>query len=180
VGVEVIAGDTIGLFGSSLGVKNATTLTSYTMGFMVLGYIIGMFLIPRVISQVQALSFSAYSGIIITCLIIFSDTQSSLLSQILWVWLGLPALPDTIVYIALLGFANALVWPAVWPLALNGLGKYTARGSALLIMGISGGAILPLLYGQLSEKFGGQEAYLMMVPCYLFILFYATKGHKLR
>jgi MFS transporter, FHS family, L-fucose permease len=180
VGVEVIAGDTIGLLGSNLGVLNATSLTSYTMAFMVLGYIVGMLLIPRFISQVQALSVSAIFGLVISILIIFSNPQHTEVSLVLWGWFGLPELPNTIVYIALLGFANALVWPAVWPLALTGLGRFTAKGSALLIMGISGGAILPVAYGGLSEYFGGQQAYWMMVPCYLFILFYALKGHKIR
>lgn len=180
VGVEVIAGDTIGLFGSNLGVANATSLTSYTMIFMVLGYLLGMLLIPKLISQSQALSFSAIIGIILSFLVILSNTESTLVSEIAWAWLGLPALPDTIVFIALLGFANALVWPAIWPLALAELGSYTAKGSALLIMGISGGAILPLVYGKLSESFGGQVAYIMMIPCYLVILFYSLKGHKIR
>lgn len=180
VGVEVIAGDTIGLFGSNLGVANATTLTSYTMAFMVLGYIVGMLLIPRVINQVQALTGSAILGLIITTLVVFSSTQDTQLSVFLWGWLGLPELPNTIVYIAFLGFANALVWPAVWPLALDGLGRFTAKGSALLIMGISGGAILPLVYGALSDNVGGQQAYAMMIPCYLFILFYARKGCRMR
>lgn len=178
VGVEVIAGDTIGLFGSEQGVSNATSLTSYTMAFMVLGYIIGMCFIPRFINQVQALQGSAILGILISVLVIFSDPLNTQISIILWGWLGLPELPNTIVYIALLGLANALVWPAVWPLALEGLGRFTAQGSALLIMGISGGAILPLFYGVLSDYFGGQQAYVMMIPCYLFILFYAVRGHK--
>lgn len=95
-------------------------------------------------------------------------------------WTGIAVLPDTITYVALLGFANALVWPAVWPLALDGLGKLTPKGSALLIMGIAGGALLPLVYGELAEHFDHQSAYWMMLPCYLFILYYAVKGHKMR
>jgi len=180
VGVEVIAGDTIGLFGSSLGLPNATSLTSYTMAFMVLGYLVGMLLIPRVINQVQALTGSAVLGLIISVLVVFSSPYDTQVSLFLWGWIGLTELPNTIVYIALLGFANALVWPAVWPLALDGLGRFTAQGSALLIMGISGGAVLPLVFGGLSDHFGGQQAYWMMIPCYLFILFYALKGCKLR
>jgi len=87
--------------------------------------------------------------------------------------------PDTVMFLAMLGFANALVWPAVWPLALQGLGKYTASGSALLIMGISGGALLPMLYGHLSDLSGSQAAYWVLLPCYAIILFYAVKGHKM-
>ena len=180
VGVEVIAGDTIGLFGSQLGVANATSLTSYTMAFMVLGYIIGLLVIPRFISQAQALAISAWLGLILSVLVVFSSPDSTLVADLLWGWMGVAVVPDTVAYIALLGLANALVWPAVWPLALAGLGSLTARGSALLIMGIAGGAILPLAYGVLSENVGGQPAYWMLLPCYAFILYYAYSGHRLR
>ncbi|MEW6984011.1 sugar MFS transporter [Colwelliaceae bacterium 6471] len=178
VGAEVIAGDTIGLFASNLGVANATSLTSYTMAFMLIGYALGIVLIPRFLSQENALVASAVSGLIFSLLVVFGDSESTFAAEILWGWANIPLLPNTITFIALLGFANALVWPAVWPLALEGLGKFTAKGSALLIMGISGGAILPLVYGALSEGIDGQSAYWMMIPIYLFILYYALKGHK--
>lgn len=180
VGVEVIAGDTIGLLGSQLGLANSTSLTSYTMAFMVLGYIIGLLVIPRFISQAQALAISAWLGLILSVLVVFSSPDSTFIADVLWGWMGVAVVPDTIAYIALLGLANALVWPAVWPLALEGLGSLTARGSALLIMGIAGGAILPLAYGVLSENVGGQPAYWMLLPCYAFILYYAYSGHRLR
>ncbi|MCC2617312.1 sugar MFS transporter [Aestuariibacter halophilus] len=180
VGVEVIAGDTIGLFGSKLGVANATSLTSYTMAFMVIGYVLGLALIPRFIRQDQALTISAVLGLLLCCLVVFSSHESTAVSAVLWHWMGLPLLPDTVAFVALLGFANAMVWPAIWPLALSDLGKFTARGAALLIMGIAGGAILPLLYGVMSDVFSNQQAYLMMIPCYLFILHFALVGHKKR
>jgi MFS transporter, FHS family, L-fucose permease len=180
VGVEVIAGDTIGLFGASLGVANATTLTSFTMGFMLLGYALGLLLIPRIMQQQTALLGSAALGVILSILIIISDPESSSVSAVLWGWSGIQVLPNIITFVAMFGFANAVVWPAVWPLALEGLGKFTARGSALLIMGIAGGATLPLLYGVLAEQTSGQSAYWMMIPCYLFIFYYAIKGHTLR
>ena len=180
VGAEVIAGDTIGLFASNLGVANATSLTSYTMAFMLIGYGLGIVLIPRFVSQEIALISSAVSGIVFSLLVVLGSSGSTTVSSILWGWMGVPLLPDTITYIALLGFANALVWPAVWPLALDGLGKFTAKGSALLIMGISGGALLPLAYGLLAESIDGQTAYVVMLPLYFYILFYAVKGHKIR
>ena len=180
VGAEVIAGDTIGLFASNLGVANATTLTSYTMAFMLIGYALGIVLILRVMSQEFALKASAITGLIFSLLVVFSDTSSISVSEVLWGWSGIPTLPNTITFIALLGFSNAIVWPAVWPLALEGLGKFTSKGSALLIMGISGGALLPLVYGLLSESINGQSAYWMMIPIYSFILFYAVKGHKIK
>lgn len=181
VGVEVIAGDTIGLYGRHLGVNNFGSLTSYTMAFMVLGYIVGVTCIPKYLSQANALLLSAVAGFVFVAGVMFSSPTDAGISQILFAWAGVPAIPNTVLFLALLGFANALVWPAIWPLALEGLGKYTSTGSALLIMGIAGGALLPLLYGHLAHSSGNSQiAYWIMLPCYAFILFYALKGHKLR
>lgn len=181
VGVEVIAGDTIGLFGQELGVENFGQLTSYTMVFMVLAYIVGMLIIPRLIKQETALMMSAALGLCLTSLIILTPKESAVIWSNLIFWQDVGFLPDVVLYVAMLGFANALVWPAIWPMALSGLGKNIETGSALLIMGISGGAILPLAYGALTElTSNSQSAYIIMLPCYLFILFYALKGHKIR
>lgn len=181
VGVEVIAGDTIGLYGQGLGVAHFGALTSYTMAFMVLGYLVGVFCIPKYLSQERALQGSALFGLLFTLGVMFGSSDSSMLADVLFGWSGIPTVPNTVMFLALLGFANALVWPSVWPLALQGLGKLTSTGSALLIMGIAGGAILPMVYGYLAHSSGNSQiAYWMMLPCYAFILFYAFKGHKLR
>ncbi len=181
VGAEVIAGDTIGLFGQELGVENFGELTSYTMGFMVLAYIIGMITIPRFITQEKALLVSAILGLVLTALIMITPTDSASIWPTIVFWQETSYLPDVVLFVAVLGFANALVWPAIWPMALNGLGKHIETGSALLIMGISGGALLPFAYGALTEATGNsQSSYLVMFPCYLFIAFYALKGHKIR
>lgn len=179
VGVEVIAGDTIGSYGRSIGFSNFSILTSITMACMVLGYFLGILLIPRVISQQNMLLVSAALGVIISLLIVLGSNESTAISS-LFAFAGVPAIPDTILCIALLGLANAIVWPAIWPLALSGLGRYTAVGSALLIMAIAGGAVLPVILGAVSTVVDRQTAYLVMTPCYLFILFYAAKGYKLR
>uniref|UniRef100_A0A486XUB4 N-acetyl glucosamine transporter, NagP n=1 Tax=Rheinheimera sp. BAL341 TaxID=1708203 RepID=A0A486XUB4_9GAMM len=180
VAVEVIAGDTIGLFALSLGVERYTVMTSYTMACMVLGYVLGILLIPRLLSQQKALAVSAILGVILTLAVTLGDTSSYVIANTLLVPFGGVALPDTLLFIAVLGLANAIVWPAVWPLALAGLGPLTSIGSALLIMGIAGGAFGPLFWGLASgTSLGQQGAYIVMLPCYLFILFYAVKGHKL-
>eukprot|EP00487_Bulimina_marginata_P010779 TRINITY_DN5932_c0_g1_i1.p1 TRINITY_DN5932_c0_g1~~TRINITY_DN5932_c0_g1_i1.p1 ORF type:complete len:180 (+),score=73.76 TRINITY_DN5932_c0_g1_i1:478-1017(+) len=153
--VEVIAGDTIGTFALSLGVEKYSIMTSYTMACMVLGYIIGIALIPRVISQQAALSVSAILGSILTIAIVLSDSSSVVVASAL----GLEVqLPDTLLMIAVLGFANAIVWPAVWPLALSGLGKLTSVGSGLLVMGIAGGAFGPLFWGLASGGVDSADA----------------------
>ncbi len=191
VGVEVIAGDTIGLYGQNLGVSNWGALTSYTMAFMVLGYLVGVTCIPKYLSQPRALQGSAVFGILFTLGVMFASNESHQLSNLLYGWTdplfavfgstGIPSVPDSIFFLALLGFANALVWPAVWPLALEGLGKFTATASALLIMGIAGGAILPKVYGFIATASGNaQTAYWLMIPCYAFILYYAFLGYKKR
>jgi FHS family L-fucose permease-like MFS transporter len=181
VGVEVIAGDTIGLYGADLNVEGFAGLTSYTMAFMVLGYLIGVTCIPKYLSQERALIGSAIAGCLCILGIVTSSENSTSIAEILWGWSGIQVLPNPITFVALMGLAHALVFPSIWPLALQGLGKYTAQGSALLIMGISGGAILPLIFGKISHATGDlQIAYLVGLPCYLFILFYALIGHKMR
>ncbi len=180
VGAEVIAGDTIIAYGISLGfpAADAKFFTTFTLLAMVATYALGVFLIPRYINQAFALKASAVLGIILTFCIVFTTGYVSVL------------------FVAALGIANALVWPAVWPLTLKGLGKFTKTASALLIMAISGGAIIPPLYGKLidgnkatlmangmSEAAASAEAatagYWILLPCYLIILYYAISGHKL-
>ena len=179
VGVEVIAGDTIGLYAQSIGVKNVTTLTSYTMTFMVLGYIVGVLFIPKYLTQAKALLYSALGGILLVLGVAFSSVSESYISEILWGWSGLATLPNSVVLISMLGFTNALVWPTIWPLALQGLGKHTAKGSALLIMAIAGGALLPLVFGKIAYLSGNMQlSYLSVIVCYVFILVYALSWHK--
>ncbi|MFZ1581905.1 MAG: hypothetical protein WAT26_12215, partial [Saprospiraceae bacterium] len=186
VGVEVMAGDSLTQFGKDIQLSNAATLTSYTMAFMILGYILGIVFIPKYISQSGALQASAILGII--CSIgagIASVTDTSLFSMIFG-WLnGFPGfnfeiIPNSVFFVTLLGLANALMWPAIWPLVLKDLGSYTKIASALLIMSIAGGAIIPPIYASLGQKIGFQPALLIMVPMYIFILYYAVKGHKVR
>lgn len=179
VGVEVIAGDTIISYGISLNIpaSEAKFFTLFTLMAMVATYALGVFLIPKYMSQAFALKASAILGILLSFCIVFTEGFTSVL------------------FVAALGIANALVWPAIWPLALDGLGKFTKTASALLIMAISGGAIIPPLYGALVDHqkatliTNGVEditasaeaasfGYWILLPCYLIILYYAFWGHK--
>ncbi|HEY4798870.1 MAG TPA: sugar MFS transporter [Bacteroidia bacterium] len=166
VGAEVIAGDTIGTYGRSLDIPLSETknFTAFTLSAMVIGYVIGIICIPKFISQAKALAISAVIGILFSIAVVVTQGYTSVL------------------FIALLGLANALMWPAIWPLAIHGLGKFTKTGSALLIMAIAGGATLPLLYGKLADvaSIGHQQAYWLLVPCYLIIFFYSVKGYKIQ
>ncbi|QLE02314.1 sugar MFS transporter [Galbibacter sp. BG1] len=180
VGVEVIAGDTIISYGLSLGIpgEEAKSFTLMTLMAMVATYSLGVVLIPKYISQTTALRASAILGILFAIGIISTSGFTSVL------------------FVAALGIANALVWPAIWPLALNGLGKFTKTGSAFLIMAISGGATIPLLYGYIVDEKklelleSGMEmskataqasttGYYLLFPCYAIILYYAFHGHKI-
>jgi FHS family L-fucose permease-like MFS transporter len=166
VGVEVIAGDTIPTYGEAQGMplSEAKHLTSWTLVSMVVGYILGILAIPRFISQSRALLASAVLGIGLSLVALLLDGRAS------------------VACIALLGLANALMWPAIWPLAIDGLGRHTKTASALLIMAIAGGAVLPPIYGALAAmaEVGPRAAYWLLVPCYLFIGWYGLHGWRLR
>lgn len=181
VGAEVIAGDTIIAYGISLGIPaaDAKFFTTYTLMAMVAMYAVGAILIPKYLKQKTALIISAILGVIFSICILVTTGFTSVL------------------FVAALGIANALVWPAIWPLTLDGLGKHTKTASALLIMAISGGAIIPPLYGRLVDAGkhemianGVQDAaslstastssYWILIPCYLIVLFFALKGHKIK
>ena len=181
VGAEVVAGDTIALFGRDLGVVHFGGLTAYTMAFMMCGYLLGVIAIPRWISQERALVVSAALGIVLSVLVLVGNVESDRLWTATLAWTGFPGVPDAVLFVALFGLANALVWPAVWPMALRGLDKNeTGTGSALLIMGIAGGAILPVIFGAVTEyAMDPRLGYAVMLPCYLFILYYALAGHRL-
>jgi len=162
-GVEVIAGNSIIGYGSFQGIPItvAKFFTSFTLISMLVGYLIGIVCIPRYFSQQAALKISAILGILFAIAAIFT---SGIIS---------------VVFVALLGLANSLMWPSIWPLAIAGLGKFTKVGSSLLVMAISGAALIPLLYGYITDHFNPQQAYWIVIPCYLAIGYYAVAGHKL-
>ncbi|MBE3086943.1 MAG: sugar MFS transporter [Bacteroidetes bacterium] len=183
VGVEVIAGDTIIRYGQSIGIamESAKYFTSLTLLSMILGYLIGIIFIPKYLSQVTALKMCTILGVIFSlgAILVPSHLVFSMSFIDIMTFKSIElVLPVTVLFVALLGLANALVWPAMWPLALNGLGRFTKTGSAMLIMAIAGGALLPLLYGKLAVSFSTQSAYWICVPSYLIIMYYAFIGHK--
>ncbi|MVT11541.1 sugar MFS transporter [Chitinophaga tropicalis] len=174
VGVEVMAGDVIGTYGNALGMSLDKTkyFTTFTLLAMLVGYIIGIITIPKYLSQDKSLRISAILGIVFTVCAFMTTGYTA------------------VTFIALLGLANSLMWPAIWPLAIDKLGRYTKIGSAFLVMGIVGGGILPQVYSGLYNKDGlfhflyseGMDFRLSflycMVPCYIYILYYAIAGHK--
>ncbi len=162
VGVEIIALGSINDYAKALGLPGPEHYVWYPTFGMVAGYLLGFLFIPKMVSQRTALTISALTGMVVTlCIILVS--------------------PLTSVYlVALLGFANSLLWPAIFPLSLADLGKFTKTGSSMLVMGIIGGALLPLGFGYLADHFTHQFAYLICIPSYLFILYFALWGSKIR
>jgi FHS family L-fucose permease-like MFS transporter len=163
-GVEVIAGNTIISYGVFLDIPIATAkfFSSFTIFAMLVGYVIGIVSIPKYISQNIALVISAILGLIFALAAIMTGGFVS------------------VMFIALLGLANSLMWPSIWPLAITEIGRFTKIGSSMMVMAISGAAIIPLLYGRLADSFTARAAYWIVLPIYFYILFYALKGHKIR
>lgn len=185
VGVEVIAGDTIIRYGQSLGVdmSSAKYFTSLTMLSMIFGYILGIILIPKALSQVNALRISALLGIAFTLGALFTPAQAQItmpFRDLVTFEAVTLTIPVTVLFVSLLGLANALVWPSMWPLALNGVGKFTKTASALLVMAVVGGAIIPLVYGRMADVFNTQIAYWVCLPSYFILLYYSLHGYRLK
>jgi len=173
VGTQVIAIDTIIGYAGSMNIQimEAKVFPSYTLFATICGYVTGIIVIPRWISQVNALRLCTYLGTIFTLLLIFSNGNI--------VFLGHTA-DISIWFLVLLGLANSLIWAGIWPLALDGLGKFTKLGASVLIMGLCGNAIVPLFYGYFADAFNLRLAYWVLFPCYLYLVYYAIYGHKVR
>lgn len=173
VGTQVIAIDTIIGYAGSMNIQllEAKVFPSYTLFCTICGYVTGIILIPKFISQVRALQICTILGTLFSLLIIFAKGQINLLGH---------QTDISIWFVVLLGLANSLIWAGIWPLALEGLGKFTKLGASVLIMGLSGNAILPLIYGYFADLHGLRAAYWVLVPCYLYLVYYAVYGHRVR
>lgn len=163
-GVEVIAGNTIISYGVFLNIPIATAkfFSSFTIFGMLVGYVIGIITIPKYLKQKNALVISSILGLIFVSMALLTHGFTS------------------VMFIALLGLANSLMWPSIWPLAITELGRFTKIGSSMMVMAISGAAVLPLLYGRIADISTPKTAYWIVIPIYLFVMYYATYGHKVR
>jgi glucose/galactose transporter len=162
VGVEVIAIDALGLYGVHQGfdISVSSKFGIYSLIGLTIGYFLGALIIPKFISQRLALASSALAGIVFTVGVLLTSG---------WV---------SIAFVVLLSFTHSFMWPTIWPLSLHSLGRFTKTGSALLIMGIVGGAILPLAYGALADASNRQTAFWIAIPCYAYIIYFALKGQR--
>src|SRR5690606_24195855 len=121
--------------GFNIPAAETTMYTSFTLGDMMVGHILGLFTIPKIMTQGQALKIAAILGIGFTIGAYFTSGYVA------------------VAFVALLGLANALMWPAIWPLAISGLGRFTEKGAAFMVMGIAGGAVIPQLFASLKDRF---------------------------
>ena len=173
VGTQVIAIDTIIGYANSMHINllEAKVFPSYTLFATICGYVLGIICIPRWISQVNALRVCTLLGASLTLLIIYAKGQVTFLGH---------TADISIWFVVLLGLANSLVWAGLWPLALDGLGRFTKLGASVMIMGLCGNAIVPLFYGYVADASSVREAYWVLFPCYLYLMFYAFQGHRIR
>ncbi len=173
VGTQVIAIDTVIGYAGSMNIQllEAKIFPSFTLAATICGYIIGIICIPKYISQVNALRTCTILGLLFAIGILMTSGNVELA--------GLKV-DISICFVVLLGLANSLIWAGIWPLALDGLGKFTKIGASILIMGLCGNAILPLFYGYFADLYNLKLAYAVLIPCYLYLIFYAIKGHKIR
>lgn len=173
VGTQVIAIDTVIGYAGSMNIQlmEAKIFPSFTLAATICGYIIGIICIPKFISQVNALRTCTFLGFLFTIGILFSHGTVE--------FAGLKA-DISIWFVVLLGLANSLIWAGIWPLALDGLGKFTKIGASIIIMGLCGNAILPLFYGYFADQYNLKSAYSVLLPCYLYLIFYAIKGYKIK
>lgn len=172
VGTQVIAIDTIINYANSMGIDllEAKVFPSYTLACTMIGYILGILIIPKYVSQTKALIICTVLGLLLSFGVVFADFNVTLFGH---------QANISIFLLCALGFPNALIYAGIWPLSIHGLGKFTKTGSSLLIMGLCGNAILPLIYGYFAEVYDLRIGYWILIPCFLYLIFFATKGHKI-
>ncbi|MBE5032377.1 sugar MFS transporter [Gallalistipes aquisgranensis] len=172
VGAQVISIDTIIGYAQSMGLDllEAKVFPSYVMTCTLIGYFLGIVLIPRVISQKRAFQICTVLGLVLSVAVLIASGQVDILGHRtdLSIWFIVP-----------MGMANALIYAGIWPLAIRGLGRFTNLGSSLLVMGLCGNAFTPMIYGALADSIGVKMAYVVLIPCFLYLIFYAFVGHKI-
>ena len=162
VGVETVSLGTLVDYANSLGLEGAANYAWIAPIGIVIGYICGIILIPKYMNQATALKICSILAIAGSLLVVLTPAEIS------------------IYFISFMALGCSLMWPALWPLAMADLGKFTKAGSSLLIMAMFGGAVIPTLYGLLKDITGAQKAYWLCLPCFLFILYYGISGYKIR
>ncbi|MEI7829561.1 MAG: sugar MFS transporter [Prolixibacteraceae bacterium] len=173
VGSQVTGINTVIGYAQSLGLPllEAKVFPSYILGITMSGFLLGIVLIPRFINHLNVLRLCTTSALVLTLLFFAVNGKVTFLGHTanLSIW-----------FLVLLGLSNSLMWSAIWPLALNGLGRFTKMGGSVLIMGLCGSAIVPLIYGSFADHYSPHIAYLVLIPCYIYLIFYAYYGYRVK
>ena len=173
VGSQVTGINTVIGYAQYLGIPllEAKVFPSYILGITMLGFLSGIILIPKFIKQLNVLRICTVSAALLTIVFFLVHGKVTFLGHTadISIWV-----------LVLLGLSNSLMWSAIWPLALDGLGKFTKMGGSVLIMGLSGSAIIPIIYGYFADQFNPYLAYWVLLPCYIYLLFYAYYGYRMR
>lgn len=162
MGAEIISLATLVDYATSINLPHADRYAWIAPIGMTIGYTCGAIFIPKYLSQANALRICSIIALFGSLLVVFTP-------EVISIW-----------FISLMALGCSLMWPSIWPLALSDLGRFTKTGGSLLITAIVGGAVFPIIYGFLKDAVGAQDAYWITVPCFLFILYYAVSGHKIR
>lgn len=162
VGSETIVLGTLIDYAQELSLPHPETYSWITPISISIGYILGIILIPKYLSQTKALQICSFVALVGTALVVVLPGVYSIYS------------------VGIMALGCSLMWPAFWPLALMDLGKYTKQGSSLLTMGLIGGAVITVLFGFIKDISDVRYAYSICFISFIYILFYAFKGHKLR
>ena len=163
LGSQQISVSTIIGYAQSMGMnlEAAKVFPSYTLACILIGYLIGVITIPKYISQQKSLVVCTVAGLVLSCLVLVLPERLSIWSLVL------------------LGVPNSLIYAGIWPLAIRGLGRWTSTGSSLLVMALCGNAVLSLLYGYVSDYMSLQASYWLLLPCFVYMIFYAIYGYKI-
>jgi len=141
--------------------SNAAKYIAYYFGGAMVGRFIGAAVMQKIAGG-KALLFNASVAIVLILIAVFTSGTLAMVA------------------ILLVGLCNSIMFPTIFSLAINGLGKHTSQGSGILCLAIVGGAIIPLIQGFLADSVGIQYALLLPIVCYVFIAYYGLSGSKVK
>ena len=165
VGVETLPMASIIDFARTIGLDNPEQYSAFVPLGMTMGYIVSFFLLQWM-PQNKAMILFILIALVSSILIVVFPPRIA------------------IYFFAGLGFSHSVMWGAIWAVAINRLGKFTKSGASLLVVAIVGGAVIPLIFGFILDALkpangmasveNFQQAYCLLIPCYLYILYYAV------
>lgn len=173
VATQIITIDTIISYANTMGLNllEAKSFPSFVLAATMLGYLIGIICIPKFISQQKALLICTITGLVLSAGVLLCTMPVEIFGY---------RTDISIWFLVALGLPNSLVFANIWPLAIKGLGRFTKLGASIMIMGLCGNAVAPLIYGRLADVFNAQVAYAILIPCYIYLIFYANYGFKIK